>query len=115
MDSNNISSVGSMATSSADNNLLCTFKPNPKRDISRLEFNRANLYLVFNSDCCGLTRTTGTLLNPVFPKEYFPGVTGGGVYPMGASGEEGGGLDRQQSLFVTPLPFHPVLVLIILF
>ena len=55
-----ISSVGSLATAFADNNILCTSKQNPKQSISPLQFNRADSYLVFNYDYCGVTTTTGT-------------------------------------------------------
>ena len=112
--STRMSSVGSLATTSADNNIPCTSKPNTKRYILPLQFNGADLYLFSNYYCCGVTTSAGTSLNPRLPLEYFPGGTGGGVYSMGTYNWEGGGLDKCQTLFVTPVPFHPILFLVFL-
>ena len=89
-----------------DYNITCTPKPNNKLDSSPLQYNIANSYLVFNPDWCGVTMTTGTLLNHGFPSECFPEGTGGGVYAMGTSGGEGVGMDCCYCI-VYHLPLHP--------
>ena len=61
-----------------------------------------------------VTTTPGTSSNPGFTSEYCPEVTRGGVYPMVMYGGDGGGLGRHQPLFVTLVPCHPVLILMVL-